>query len=398
VANLHVTLSEEPPVPPPDADFAIKIEFLKGEGNPRRVFDAASLLIEGFEQFDKIAVASVDNHIEPVLVLEDIEAGSIKIWLRNVLRASDDDALKTLDWRPQVGKYLVRAKYAALRWLDGPGPLRLPNLAAELKTIAEETDVRHLPDYAPVDQAKLVGPLEKVQDAKKRLLAQDKLIIETEDSMYEVDLRRQASPQIESAERELWDEIPASYTELTLTVRKPDMIGDTKWRFRRARERFPLRSKMMAGCIGITIARWWFCLVMRFDAECGSSTCSTTLGHSPTNDSRFRRSLKSCPAQAGNGVSRTIFSEARLFNRERSSKRVPSPSRYSASWGTLAATSATCFCWPVTSANHTLNWASWPLSLPTNLMKNSNANSCGRPSDLPRRVQTGLFASNTPAA
>src|SRR5438132_138732 len=142
MAILHVTLSGEPPVPPPDADFAIEIDFVKGEGNPRRVFDTASLLIEGFERFDQIAIASIDSRIEPLLVLEDVEAGSLKIWLRNILRAIDDEGLKSLDWKPLVGKYLVRAKYIALRRLDEPGPLRLPNLARELRTIAEETDVR----------------------------------------------------------------------------------------------------------------------------------------------------------------------------------------------------------------------------------------------------------------
>ena len=45
------------------------------------------------------------------MVLEEIETGSIKIWLGNQLNRVDDDALKKLDWKPLVGKYLVRAKY-----------------------------------------------------------------------------------------------------------------------------------------------------------------------------------------------------------------------------------------------------------------------------------------------
>src|SRR6266404_1283973 len=149
MASLHVTVSGDPPMPPPDADFGIKIDFKKGEGNPRRVFDAASLLIEGFERFDSTVIESIDNTIEPVLVLEDIEAGSIRIWLKNVLTAADDDALKKLDWKPQVGKYLVRAKYVVLRWLDSgdqSSPPQLRTLADELRQIARETDVRHLPD------------------------------------------------------------------------------------------------------------------------------------------------------------------------------------------------------------------------------------------------------------
>jgi hypothetical protein len=47
--NYHLRLMGEPPVPPADADFAFKIDFKKGAGNPRRVFDAASALIDAFE-------------------------------------------------------------------------------------------------------------------------------------------------------------------------------------------------------------------------------------------------------------------------------------------------------------------------------------------------------------
>jgi hypothetical protein len=94
MANLHVRISEGPPMPPPDADFGIRIDFKKSVGNPRRVFDAASLLIEGFERLDDTVIEAIDSKIEPVLVLEDVEAGSIIIWLRNVLTAVDDEALK----------------------------------------------------------------------------------------------------------------------------------------------------------------------------------------------------------------------------------------------------------------------------------------------------------------
>jgi len=229
MASLHVTLSGEPPMPPPDADLGIEIDFVKGEGNPRRVFDAASLLIAGFERFDQAAIATIDTHIEPLLVLEDVEAGSLRIWLRNVLRATDDEALKGLDWKPLVGMYLVRAKYAGLRWLDDPERPGLTSLVKELKTIAEETDVRHLPDYAPIDEGRLLEALGKVQSAKKQLGPGDKLLIEAEGETYQTDLTRDWSPgEIASSAPGETD----SHVEMILTVRKPDMIGKSMWQFR----------------------------------------------------------------------------------------------------------------------------------------------------------------------
>jgi hypothetical protein len=97
MARLIVRLSEHPPMPPDDVDLAFEIDFQKGEGDPRRVFDAASLLIDGFEQLDEALAVSVDSKISTVMVLEDLEAGSLKVYLRNILHRVDDEAIKSLD-------------------------------------------------------------------------------------------------------------------------------------------------------------------------------------------------------------------------------------------------------------------------------------------------------------
>lgn len=221
-------------MPPEDADLCLRIDFKKGEGNPRRVFDAASLMIEGFERLDDLAVESIDSHIEPLLVLEDVETGSLKIWLRNVLRATDDQALKELDWKPAVGKYLVRAKYVVLQWLDRDAegnPPSLSELVNDLRSIAAETDTRHLPDYAPLPEVRLLSVLEKFQDAKKQLIAGDRLTVETEDGeTYEVDLAKTWSPTASIDPTSARETV--SHGEMILTIRRPDMIGEAMWQFK----------------------------------------------------------------------------------------------------------------------------------------------------------------------
>jgi hypothetical protein len=56
-------------------------------------------LMEALARFDKDLVRSIDVSIEPVLLLEDVEAGSIKSWFISVLRSSDDTALRSGDWK-----------------------------------------------------------------------------------------------------------------------------------------------------------------------------------------------------------------------------------------------------------------------------------------------------------
>ena len=147
--SASVTITDkEPPIP--EADFAFYIDFAKGEGSPSRVFSATHDFIQACERLDRELVASIDSSIQTVMVLEDIEAGSIKTWLRNTLKSTDDQALKELNWKPAVGKYLVRAKYMVLQWIDNDTtPRSLPDLRKNIQKLAKETDVRYIPDYSP---------------------------------------------------------------------------------------------------------------------------------------------------------------------------------------------------------------------------------------------------------
>src|SRR3970040_183395 len=100
---VHLTTREPPP--PERADFAIYIDFKRGEGSPQRVFQAADAMIRAMQSLDHVLCNAIDGTIEPVMVLEEIETGSLKIWLANKLTAVDDQALKDLDWKPAIGKY-----------------------------------------------------------------------------------------------------------------------------------------------------------------------------------------------------------------------------------------------------------------------------------------------------
>ena len=230
--NYYLRLMGELPMPPADADFSLKIDFKKGEGNPRRVFDAASAIIDAFEVLDKALIDSIDTEIEPIMVLEDLDAGSLRVFLRNVLKRIDDGALKTLEWKPIVGKYLVRSKYLVLEFLDESRPEHRPTLGSlkdGLQRLAQETDVRQLPDYPPIHEGRLVAALDKVQNAKGELDRDDKLTIESEGRIYEVNLASQWEPSESIVPSDT--KSTTSHGELILTIRKPDFIKDTMWQF-----------------------------------------------------------------------------------------------------------------------------------------------------------------------
>lgn len=226
-----VTLTDKKPAPP-RADFAFEIDFQRGVGPASRVFSATHDFIKACEALDAELVQSIDSSIETVLILEDIQVGSIKTWLRNALTAAEDDALKTLDWKPLVGKYLVRAKYAVIRWIDDDShPRSLPDLRREIQQIAAETDVRHLPDYSAPSPTALTNAIRDFQAVKDRLVPGDRARMLTHDGDIEMNLS--VSFQIEDIEAlavAKTIETPAS--EIILAVKKPDYLGTSKWELR----------------------------------------------------------------------------------------------------------------------------------------------------------------------
>lgn len=228
-----IKLTDTEPDPPKDADFAILIDFKKGDRSPTRVFTAATDLIEAFQAIDKVLVRSVDSNITPLMVLEDVEAGSLKIWLRNALDSIDDQALKDLDWRPAVGKYLVRAKHIVMSWIDDDAtPKSLPDLRKNLQKLASETEVRRLPEYSPPDPAGLIEAVQRIQSAKDTLLPEDRAFIESSDEgRLEIDISVRIEPDqlLGMVTKEIIRKPPA---QMILTVKRPDYLGTSKWDFK----------------------------------------------------------------------------------------------------------------------------------------------------------------------
>ena len=240
MSDVVLTLSESMP-PVPRADFGFEIDFRRDAGPASRVFAATHQFIRACETLDSELVQLIDSSIQTVLVLEDIESGSIKTWLQSVLSASDDDALKKLDWKPLVGAYLVRAKYAVIRWTDREAKDQsLVELRGEIQRIAAETDVRHLPAYAPPSIPALINAAKDFQAVKDHLIEGDRAKLLTRDSELEMNLSVRIS--LENVEAlAIARTIKSPPAEMILPVRRPDYLGDTKWELRHGRRNIAAR-------------------------------------------------------------------------------------------------------------------------------------------------------------
>jgi hypothetical protein len=213
-------------------EFSFVIKFARGQGDPRRIFDAASLLIDGFDELDGTIAQSVDAKLSTITVLEDIQSGSLRVVLRTILENIDDQGLKEGEWKKAIGPALVKGKHLAIEALnrnETDAPKAVEYLRTELDQIVQQTDVKHIPAYAPIHEGRLIASLDKIQDAKRTLGPKDELTIEFDGKTYAADLTKTWEPA---------KLVPVSGTTektsegtIILTIRKPDLLGAARWQF-----------------------------------------------------------------------------------------------------------------------------------------------------------------------
>lgn len=216
------------------ADFCLEVEFERDSENPSRVFRSIYELVETFQGIDHSLVRAIDTRIEPVLVLEDIESGSIKIWLSNRLRQVPDEAAYNLDWKPIVGQYLVRAKYLIINFLEGRTQItdirQIGPLTRDINQLAEGTQIRWLNDYKGVEPRALLDGIQKISDNLSHLSPEDKASYIVGDDKVAFNLEFKMAPD------SLQDLVEMEETviegEQILKIKKPDLLGESQWELR----------------------------------------------------------------------------------------------------------------------------------------------------------------------
>lgn len=211
------------------ADFAFFVDFKRGEGPASRVFLAIREFVEACERLDRELVASIDGSIQAITVLEDVEAGSVKAFFRGVLRSTDDQALKSLDWKGVVGGYLVHVKRMLLEWLETGIDKRedLRNVRRRIQERASNTDVRHIPHYSPVKVRTLLDAATDFDRIKSHLLEGD--LASFVDSGGQIKLNIENRLDIDSVEEEVAGGKQIRRLQMILMVKRPDYLGSSMW-------------------------------------------------------------------------------------------------------------------------------------------------------------------------
>jgi len=217
--------------------FGIEISFPPHSEAPARIFRTMNNLIEAFQEIDRQLAVSVRSEIEPVMLLEGLETGSLRIWLRNALETMDDDSLKSGEWKRIVGGFLVRAKRMIIDWAEKKpitSAAQLEELRQRILDEAALTDVLTIPAYVPIPRVEVARSLELIANAVKPLNVNE--AVRYLSSEPPVNITRSIGLVPEVLTDILVKESVESSAQMILMVKRPDFLGEARWEFRHGKE------------------------------------------------------------------------------------------------------------------------------------------------------------------
>lgn len=219
---------------PTSEEFEIRIEFQRGVGDPTRVFRSMAGLIDAVQRLDGHLAQMIGANVRTSLVLQDVEAASLKSRLHSVVEAIPDEPLQAGEVKKLIGHFLLKGKHKVLDWCTDRKEIadraEVKQLENDLHQLAQETDIKLLPAYAPIDTPALLADISAVNDALVPLQENDDATFTSSEgaSRYNPHLIVSEGVMREIVTRERL----SSTGERILKVKKPDYLGTSKWGFR----------------------------------------------------------------------------------------------------------------------------------------------------------------------
>ena len=216
--------------------FEVTIDFERGSGDPTRVFRTMSELIKAFESLDENLLSSFDVALNTSLVLDEVETGSLKARFRDLIAGIPDEALKDGEWKKILGHFLLRSKYAILKWLneqdDSVNRENVRDLEDEIAKIAEDTNIKQLPAYGAPRADVLLSDARSIQESLVHLEKNDSAVYEYDGQ--KISFNRDLEISSEIVRDVLTKEVVKQSSKQVIKVKKPDYLGKSMWSFQYA--------------------------------------------------------------------------------------------------------------------------------------------------------------------
>lgn len=215
-------------------EIEIRIAFARGVGDPTRIFRTMTGLIESVQALDSHLALSLGASVRTSLVLQDVEAASLKAKLRTVIDLVPDEAIKDGEIKKVIGHFLVAAKHKIMDWCEDRTEIttlaEVKQLQHEVHQLAEASDVKLLPAYAQLEVPTLLADISAVHQALTHLAANDEATLISTEGLSTYNAAFEVSQSM--VQKLVTRETISSKGTRIVKVKKPDYLGASKWEFK----------------------------------------------------------------------------------------------------------------------------------------------------------------------
>ena len=229
-----VYLSKGVPMEINDNVYVLEVKYDDYVVTPHKIFEAIAGTIIAFGQLNTSLSNMISSEIEPIIILEGIEKGSIKVLLRDALKKIPDCAIEDLSLKKILGAYLVKAKYVILEKMKENDAIEsntdIEVLENELLRIAKETDLLRLQDYCKINRKELLLGMKLISETMRQLPSGTDFFYQSESGNS--DISKHFVITDDKIDELIIKREILNTQKMILKVKKPDYLGHSQWDFK----------------------------------------------------------------------------------------------------------------------------------------------------------------------
>lgn len=214
-----------------DSDYQIEIDY-DSKNDLAKTFSALSQIIEGEERFTNLFLKLLNEQDVQKVVLQKLETGSIKVFLRNIFENISDDQIYAKGYRAFIEQFLIEIKNYFLTLLSEEIEITKDKLDIVKKNLIEEGSKKKLKNIETLNNLTYEHMLDCIDGIIKPIKNLDRgQAVRVKCQGREFNLNKDIKYDRSGIESIVIRNEISRNQELVFLVKKPDYIGKSKWEF-----------------------------------------------------------------------------------------------------------------------------------------------------------------------
>ncbi|SDM21901.1 hypothetical protein [Maricaulis salignorans] len=217
-----------------ESDFELRIEFDPTSASATNVLSALTSVTASFEHLDAYISGTLNGPLALTLTIDRVEQGSIRLFLKNALSSTNDDAIRDKGLSAIWREALVEFKWLALKFLSEEGYSKR-DLLADAEKVAAPLSAR-LVDGLPDDFVPNFGTqVRRLATTARQIEGTAKLIAVRDGGQLPIVPSVDFDQRAGEPDPSVAPDTEQVRSQWRLVIKKPDLIGRSQWEFRLGR-------------------------------------------------------------------------------------------------------------------------------------------------------------------